>query len=79
MIREHAALSEWISLSIRRRGRFHSLLAAVLLPRRDDPERLLEANIQVVDCLRYGATVGIGHHVPGIIHEVEVGAADHIV
>ncbi|WP_187399214.1 hypothetical protein [Bradyrhizobium paxllaeri] len=42
-------------------------------------ERLLVANIQVVDGLRNAAIVGIGHHVPGIIHEVQVGAAEHIV
>jgi hypothetical protein len=57
-----------------------ALPAAVLIPRRDgDPQRLLEANIQAIDRLRNGATVGISHHVPRIIHEVQVGATQHPV
>ena len=55
-----------------------ALPAAFLIPRRDgDPQRLLEANIQAIDRLRNGATVGISHHVPRIVHEVQVGPAEY--
>ena len=45
-----------------------SLNSAVASSRRDDPQRLLQA----IDGVRNGATVGIGYHVPGIIHEVQI-------
>ena len=41
---------------------------AVASSRRDDPQRLLQA----IYGARNGATVGIGYHVPGIIHEVQI-------
>ena len=53
--------------------------AAFFLPRRDDPHWLLGANIQAINCFRNSARVGIGHHVSGIIHKVQVGSAQHPV
>ena len=84
-LRDGVAGSEHLGIAriFCRRGRSSSQLAlppAVLIPRRDgDPQRLLEANIQAIDRLRNGATVGISHHVPRIIHEVKVGAAEQLV
>jgi hypothetical protein len=41
---------------------------AVAPSRRDDPQRFIQAIDGVPNC----ATVGIGHHVPGIIYEVQI-------
>jgi hypothetical protein len=55
------------------------LLLPVLIPRRDGPQRLVQGYIQVIDGLRNRASVGISHHVPGIIYEAQIRAADHFV
>jgi hypothetical protein len=55
------------------------LLLPVLIPRRDGPQRLVQGYIQVIDGLRNRASVGISHHVPGIIYEVQVRAAEYFV
>ena len=65
-------------VSIRSSADFFSL-AIGFFPRRDNLQRLLRANVQAIDCFRNLALVGIGHHVSGIIHEVQVGSADHPV
>src|SRR4051812_15327024 len=54
-------------------------LLPVLIPRRDDPQRLLEGYIQVIYGLSNRASVGMSHHVPGIIHEMQIRAAEHLM
>jgi hypothetical protein len=54
-------------------------LLPVLIPRRDDPQRLIQGYIQVIDGLRNRASIGVSHHVPGIIDEVQIRAAEHLV
>ena len=54
-------------------------LLPVLIPRRDDPQRLLQESIQIIDSLRNRAGVGISHHVPGIIHEMQIRAAENLM